>query len=516
MPLQPPPRVRVFPRALLFALLASLPGRAATPTEPAAPAPSAAPAPPAGPAALTLEPCRLPGVEEELRCGTHHVPENRRTGRGRQLPLRVVVLPARAPQPGAEPLFVLSGGPGQAATDAARWMAGSWERQERDVVLMDLRGTGEGHRLDCPNLNGSDDAPQGYLEPLFSEGAAFRACRQALERRADLTQYTTPIAMQDLDALRRALGYGKVHLMGGSYGTRAAIVYLRMFGEHVRSAVLSGLSPLENRAPLFHAAAAQRAFDEVARQCDAEAACKAAYPTLREDLGVVLARLRKAPARVQVPHPVTGAPVALRLSASAFGDGLRVQLYSAEAGRKVPLLLQRARAGDLAPFALAALQSNRGLRRSLALGLLLSVTCAEDVARIRPGEVARETAGSFIGDFRVRGQMQACAQWPKGELPADYARPFRSEVPALLVSGNLDPVTPPQWGEVARRTLPDSLHVVNPGGHGEGSECLERITAQFLRTASVQGLDASCIAAQKNPPFVLPGDAPGGAPGREG
>jgi pimeloyl-ACP methyl ester carboxylesterase len=458
------------------------------------------------PARLELKPCRVPDLEEELRCGTFNVPENRRTGQGRMLPLRVIVIPARAAQPG-EPVFILSGGPGQAATESAPYLATAWHRQNHDVVLVDMRGTGEGHRLDC--YLGSDDDLQSYLVPIFFEGALFRSCREELEKQADLTQYTTPIAMQDLDEVRQALGYEKIHLEGGSYGTRAGLTYLRMYGQHVRSAMLSGVVPISNRSPLFHAAAAQRAFEQLVAECEAEAPCRAAYPRPKEDLAAILQSLREKPARVQVKHPVTGAPAELLLSEPAFTDGLRVMLYSAEQGRSVPLLLQRARAGDFTPFAEAALQSSRGLRTSLRFGLLLSVTCSEDVVRIRPEEVERETAGSFIGSFRVRGQMAACAEWPKAQVPEEYFRPFTSQVPVVLVSGNLDPVTPPHWAEEAKKSLPNSIHVVTPGGHTAGNECIASIGRQLFQSGTVKGLDTRCVGELRNPPFVLPTDSAG-------
>jgi len=460
---------------------------------------------PPSPRKLELEPCRVPGLEEDLRCGTFHVPENRRTGQGRTLPLKVIVIPARSQQPG-EPIFYLSGGPGQAATESAQYAATSWQRQNHDVVLVDMRGTGEGHKLDCQL--GSDDELQAYLVPIFFEGSRFSACRDELSKKADLTQYTTPNSMQDLDEVRQALGYGKIHLEGGSYGTRAGLTYLRMYGQNVRSAYLSGLVPLSNRSPLFHAAAAQRAFELTVAECEAEASCRTAYPSPREDLAAILQSLREKPARVRVKHPVTGAPAELSLSEPAFTDGLRVMLYSAERGRTVPLLLQRARAGDYTPFAEAALMSSRGLREALRFGLLLSITCSEDVARIRPEEVEKETAGSFIGAYRVRGQMAACAEWPEAQVPEDYFRPFTSQVPVLLVSGNLDPVTPPQWAEEAKKSLPNSLHVVTPGGHTAGNECVDSLAREMFRTGSVQGLDTSCVKALRNPPFVLPTDPP--------
>ncbi len=490
---------------LLGLVLAGLLGGAAVP----------APAPPGLAERLTLAPCRIPkvtekgpveGEEVEVRCGTFLVPENRGVAGGRMLPLRVVIIPSRSTRP-REPVFFLSGGPGQAATEQAPGYASWWQPEHHDVVLMDLRGTGEGHALDC-GLGGSDADPQTYLEGLLADGTGYALCRDELRKRADLTQYTTMIAMQDLDELRQALGYDKINLEGGSYGTRAAITYIGMFGEHVHAALLTSVVPVENRGPLYHAAAAQRAFDLMVEQCRAEGPCRAAYPDIAGDLRAILERLRAGPAAVRVPHPVTGAEIEVRLTAPRFADALRVMLYSVESGREVPLLLQRARTGDLTPFARAALQSSRGFVKSIRTGLMLSFTCAEDVSRIRPEEVAPETAGSFIGDDRVRNQMAACSVWPKGDVPAEYYRPLRSDVPVLLVSGNLDPVTPPSWGEIALRSFPNGLHLVVPGAHTSTDDCITSIAAEIFLRGTTKQIDTSCVTRLRNPPFVLPGQAP--------
>jgi pimeloyl-ACP methyl ester carboxylesterase len=433
------------------------------------------------------------------------VPENRRTGE-RILPLRVVVIPARSAKP-REPIFILAGGPGQAATSLAAAFA-SASPEDHDMVFMDVRGTGTGHALDCA-FGGSDEQPEKYLEPYLAPGSDFAACRDALQQRADLTQYTTPIAMRDVDELRQAMGYEKINLDAGSYGTRAALTYIRMFGDHVHAAVLNGMVPFENRAPLYHAAAAQRAFDMLVGECAAEARCRAAYPNLSQDLREVMERLRVEPARVNVPHPVTGAPLEVRLTASGFADALRVMLYSGDSGRTVPLLLQRAKAGDLVPFAVAAIRSSRGFKQGVRTGLLLSFTCTEDVARIRPDEIARETAGSFIGDQRVRSQVEACAVWPKGDLPKNYHAPIKSDVPVLIVSGNLDPVTPPMWGEIGLRSFPKGVHVVVPGGHTPFNSCVASLARQLYLSGTTAGLDTGCVSKITAPPFAMPASAAG-------
>ena len=450
---------------------------------------------------LALKACHPEAVKETLRCGTLFVPENRARPQGRKLALEVIIVPARK-QPAREPVFLLSGGPGQAATDKAAGFARQPFTPDNDVVLVNFRGTGAATRLDCPQ-GGSDEHPQSYLEPLFHAGTAYAACAKALSKKADLTQYSTDAAMQDLEDARRALGYGKIDLVGGSYGTRAAIVYIHRYAQNVRAAVLSGVVPFSNRSPLYHAAAAKRAFAILARQCAEDAACHRVFPDPKGDLDAILARLKAHPAQIALKNPKTGKPLTVTLTASAFGDGLRVMLYDEAMGRRVPLLLKRARAGDYRPFAQAAMEHGRGIAQDIALGLLASTECGEDTDRIRPGEVARETAGSFIGDYRVRGQMAACSVWPKAQLAPDYDTPYRSDVPVLLISGNLDPVTPPQWGAEAARYFPNSLHIVVPGAHVSDSACLDSIMKQFLKTASVQGLNTACIGKSRLPPFVL-------------
>ena len=463
---------------------------------------------------LTLTPCRLAkqtgeGAEErelvEARCGTFLVPENRQLAGTRMLPLRVVVVPSSARRP-REPVFILSGGPGQAATEQAAYYHGGWQSRNHEVVLMDLRGTGEGNALDC-RLGGSDQNLQGYLDGFLIAGAGHAACRDALQRGADLRQYTTMTAMRDLDELRQALGHDRINLEGGSYGTRAAMTYIRMFPGRVHAALLYSLVPIENRAPLYHAAAAQRALDLLIRQCRVEAPCAAAYPDIAGDLSTGLARLRTEPARVRVPHPATGASTELRLGAIGFADALRVMLYSLEDSRRIPPLLLRARAGDLAPFAEAALQSSRRFAQSIRIGLMLSFTCAEDVSRIRAEEVPVETAGSFIGSQRVDSQMAACSGWPRADVPESYYRPLRSDVPAILVSGNLDPVTPPRWGEIALRSFPNGLHIVLPGTHTASNTCVETLAERLFLTGTTRGMDPDCGVDTVMPAFALPAAA---------
>ena len=463
-------------------------------------------------ARLNLSPCTVPKTTEDgaaadekvpARCGTFTVPEDRRTGRGRMLALKTIVIPSRSANPGL-PIFIFAGGPGQATTDQAPIIAGLWHPQQHDVVFIDLRGTDRATGLDC-GMEGSDDDPQSYLRPFLGAGAGYAKCRDKLSRRADLKQYTTSISVQDVDDLRKALGYSRINIEAGSYGTRAAIEYIRQFGRHVHAAALYSLVPPESRSPLAHASAAQRAYDQMVKQCEIEPACRAAYPNLKADVGTILRRLRSKPASVAVPHPATGAQVSVTLDDADFAGALRVMLYNIVNQRRIPLLLHRALAGDYTPFATTALQSNRNFAKILRVGLLFSVSCSEDAWRIRPGEPERESRGTFLGTQRVKGQLAACSVWPRGRVPAGFYDPPVSDVPVLLVSGNLDPVTPPYWGEVTQRRFRNALHVVvETGTHVPINPCLDEMQKRLFATGSLKGLDASCVNEAKAPPFALP------------
>jgi pimeloyl-ACP methyl ester carboxylesterase len=196
--------------------------------------------------------------------------------------------------------------------------------------------------------------------------------------------------------------------------------------------------------------------------------------------------------------------IEVRLSHHAFTETIRSMMYSIRLSRRVPLYIRQAFLGNFRPITEMAVRLERGSQLGLSLGLLLCVTCSEDVARIKPEDVERETKGTYRGDVRVRSQMAVCDIWPKTNLPKNYADPAKVNIPVLLFSGTLDPVTPPRWGEEAARHLPNSLHVVVPGAHGVFGSCTDRIMEQFLSQGSVKDIDTSCVKSMTLPPFRLP------------
>jgi pimeloyl-ACP methyl ester carboxylesterase len=447
---------------------------------------------------LTIAPCVVAGVEG--RCGSLTVPENRTTRRGRTIDLNIVVIPARSRTPAADPIFFLAGGPGQAATALAS--AGAFNtslQQDRDSVFVDQRGTGASNPLEC-ELPGSPADPQGYLGDVF-QTTVFEKCRDELAPKADVTQYTTAAAADDLDDVRVALGYGRVNLIGGSYGTRAALIYMRRHPGGVRAAVLNGVAPPSLLNPLYHARNAQSAIDAVFAECAGDRACHAAFPRLAEEFHSVVERLEKQPARVSMTMPGTSTPITVTLSRYAFAETIRMMLYGVNGSRQVPLVVHEAFRGDFSAVVQRAMEQRRGNSR-LQHGLLLATTCAEDVARIREDEIAAATTGTFLGPDRVTHQREVCAIWPRAKVADEDVAPVHSDAPVLLLSGTLDPVTPPIWAEDALRSLPNGRHLVVPGAHGVGGLCVGRIIHDFLNAGSAKDLATSCTQEIRLPPFV--------------
>jgi pimeloyl-ACP methyl ester carboxylesterase len=454
---------------------------------------------------LLVERCDVPGVGA-ARCGTLQVWEDRAARSGRRIPIRFIVIPARGTAT-RDPIVPIAGGPGQAATDGAAGVADELKelRDTRDILLVDARGTGGSNKLAC-SLYGPSLAE--YLGDFYPAGRV-RRCAAEWRGKAELGAYTTDNMADDLDELRGALGYERLNLYGVSYGTRAALVYMRRHPQRVRASILHGVVPTGVRMPSHTAPHAQRAIDGVIGECAREPACNAAYPDLQAKLRAIVQRLSRAPVEVTVPDPKSGEPVKVPLSRNLFAEGLRYMTYRASAAALVPAVIHQASRGDFGPAAEQALFGRRFIVDEGSHGLYLSVTCTEDLPFFDEAQAVREAQASFLGDYRVRNQKAACAAWPVRPVERSFLEPVRSDAPVLALTGEWDPATPPVQGDEAIRTLPNGRHIVVPSaGHGfDGlrgtKDCLTPLLVAFIRTADAKGLDASCVAAIRRPPFPV-------------
>lgn len=452
---------------------------------------------------LSLQLCDLPGVRGPAQCGTYEVFEDRAAKSGRKIKLHLVVLPARARTPAPDAIFVLHGGPGGAATDLVDEAEKGYLRELRDhhdLVFIDQRGTGSSNPLNCDIADDPADL-QSFFGELMPPDKV-RACRQKLETVADLRMYTTPIAMDDLDDVRAALGHSKIDLAGASYGTIAAQAYMRQHPEHVRAVLLVGVATPAIKQPLLFARAAQHALDLLFEDCSADSACHAAYPNLQEEFRQVLARFDKGPIEVELTNPSTREKQKVLLARGNFVERLRLMLYATYSARFAPLVIHRFFENDYRPFESAALAANVG--GGIARGMYFTVTCSEGVPFISDQDLARETENTFVGDYRVRVHREACKQWVRGDVAASFIEPVKSSAPVLMISGEADGSTPPWYGEEAIKYLPNGRQLkIRYYGHQLNESCVWGIVDSFLDQGTAQGLDTSCASAIRRPPFAM-------------
>jgi pimeloyl-ACP methyl ester carboxylesterase len=456
-----------------------------------------------------LEPCRVPGLDTTLTtlCATIQVQENRAVPGSRILGIRVVVI---APDSGAEehePIVPVPGGPGLGTIAAGNGWARILKaaRGHRALVLHDPRGTGLSGELECDFSEGPS-RPGSYVRE-FAPPARARACADSLSRTTDLTQMHTETIAWDLAEALTSLGYRRANLYGVSGGTRQAMVFAKLFPERVRTLILAGVVAPGFRLPLPYARDFNRSLELLWADCAAEAACAAAYPDPRGDLVQVLDRLERAPALVPVPAP-GGRTDTARVTRGIFADRVRTMLYAQTLAAEVPYVVHRAAAGDFMPFVYPLVPGLGGRAGSdgISTAHYLSVTCAEDVDRIRDADREPAARGTFLGDYRVQQQVDVCKLWPHTTLPdAHFAFP-RLEIPALLISGDADPVTPPRWAESAKRYLPSARHVVFPTGWHVpfGTPCAAALASQFIVEGNAKRLDPSCAATLRRPRFRVP------------
>jgi pimeloyl-ACP methyl ester carboxylesterase len=453
---------------------------------------------------LALHECRLPNLSSLAQCGAIEVPEDRSKPDGRKITIFAAVLPANTLSPREDPLLILAGGPGQAASSLAPFVSRLGQvRRSRDVVLIDQRGTGRSSPLSCVAFKPRDDDVLD-TDPL----PRARQCADDLRTQGvDAAQYTTTAWIADLEAMRGALGYARWNLWGGSYGTRVALEYLRRYPDRIRTATLDSVVPPSMISTLDVWRGRQATFDAVLHACNEADACRNAHPDPAAALRTIATSLGPTGRDIDVVDPRTGALTSLHITFDAVLALLQSFLYVPEWSSLLPEMLGLTAAGDFGPLVAATQAMATNLTEEVNAALHYSVTCAEDVPRITPEAAAKALAG-----LPARGiadnVLAVCGVWPRGTTPADFAQPVSSDKPVLLFSGALDPVTPPANGALVASSLSHSKHVVARGyGHiVSPNACGPRLVATFVDDAAFDQLSVSCIAyfEQSRPPPLWP------------
>lgn len=438
-----------------------------------------------------------PPLVHRARCGSLAVPLNHAEPEGEKLDIQVLLLPAIHPTPKKDPLVLIAGGPGQSAIKIAEQIYYKFEdvRKERDLLFIDQRGTGQSYPLNCPQLDGlSQTLPAAEQEQRLH--SALRAC--IADEGERLLFFTTPHAVQDLEAIRQQLGYSQFNLWGVSYGTRVALAYQQAYPNSVRTSVLDGVAPLSLALPWHAEADALLALVKIDQACAEQDECARRYGKLRDQAEQVAERLLANAKTVTIEHPLTRLPYSVEMTPAAFASALRMSLYSRDLARILPLAIHRAAQEDFdLVVALMALAETRGSFADISMGMHYTVVCNEDYPHYAKRNA--EASEVFLHSRSVDSMKKICDFWPRGELPDSYLTRFTSDVPTLLLSGERDPVTPPRWAENILPRLSNAQHWVAPGGHHSISleGCTAQLIARFIQYADLAVLDGSCITRIK-------------------
>ncbi|MET0288891.1 MAG: alpha/beta hydrolase [Pseudoxanthomonas sp.] len=453
---------------------------------------------------LDFKPCSLNsplgGKPLEAQCATLQVPENPKAPDGRKIGVRIGWVPAeRDDAAEADPVFMIAGGPGQSALDSYAQVAPAFAEinKKRHVLLVDQRGTGASNALRCKEVMDESTTPNADAASEYT-----RRCLAEVSRHADPRYYTTAEAIGDLETVRNAIGAAKINLVGISYGTRVAQQYAATYPDSTRSLVLDGIAPNSLVLGAEFARNLEDALDLQFARCAKTPACTQRLGDPRQKLAALMQRLKSDPPLVRYRDALTGQFAEERLTAGHVAALVRMSAYLPMMSAILPLQFEEAAQGRFDSLMASSKMIVGQLSDSITMGMQLSVVCAEDGDELKPNPADADT---LMGNDFAQFLSAQCKVWPKGARVANFRKPLSGQVPALLVSGEFDPVTPPRYGEQVLKTLPNARHLVLRGqGHNVITVgCMPRLLGSFLDTTDAKALDAQCLAKLPyTPPFT--------------
>ena len=457
-------------------------------------------------ATLELTDCRISAgpafPSQRARCGTLERPLDPDDPDSPMIELRVAVVPALNLEPEPDPVVPIAGGPGQGSVQFYSAYRGAFEplRRNRDILLVDQRGTGDSARMDC-------DVDEDLVDGQFSVEQTIALTRECLEALPhDPRFFTTRVAVHDLEAVREALGYPALNLYGVSYGTRVAQHFARRYPDSVRTLVLDGVVPPQIALGPEIATEAQRAVDTIFDRCAEDANCAERFPDLHARFSALTTELDATPARVRLPDPTTGDFDTLRFGRTELAGAVRLLAYSPNSIAILPLLISEAADGNLRPLAAQFQMTTASMADALALGMHNAVMCTEDTPFYTP-EIINEPAlrETYIGPLQVEAMEAMCSVWPAGPIDDDFKEPLATSIPTLLLSGSADPITPPRYADLAAMHLKEAwLRTNEHQGHGQiAVGCMPRVVEGFVTVMTMQPEDFECLDASFVMPFFL-------------
>ncbi|MFN8377929.1 MAG: alpha/beta fold hydrolase [Anaerolineae bacterium] len=452
----------------------------------------------------------------DVTCGFVIVPEDRANPDGAQVQLAVAIVPARSGNPEPDPVIYLEGGPGGAALLGIESLMNLPFTEDRDLIVFDQRGTGFSvPSLNCPELE-SDDGGDGI-----------ELCRDRLiEEGVNLDAYNSAASAADVADIQAALGYDQVNLVGVSYGTKLALTTLRDFPDGIRSAVIDSVYPPEVNDLALNPVALVDAYQNLFDRCAADASCSEAFPDLEANFYDTVSAYNDAPVYLETDDgelEITGdeiisqfflalydstripyLPYALDLLSYTDDEQALRDGYDILTGAYIP--------DDTSEPLPSAVDDSEFVQNYIdeygdiddSEGQAYSVDCAEEYQLDNLDEAyasAEAAPEPLVGYFTssIDDQVSSCQTWGVQTSDPVEAERVQSDVPTLILSGAMDPITPPSSGESAAAGLPNSIFLLFPtAGHGisftdnDAGECAKSIVATFLSDPG-GSLDTSCI-----------------------
>lgn len=462
--------------------------------------------------AITFQACEIadPSGKYTLRaeCGWLEVQENPQQAQP-LLNLHVTRLKSRSNSPQPDPFTLLAGGPGQSASESWPSVQFAFEsiRKNRDIYLIDQRGTGRSNKLACKPTESEADP---FKFDAIETAAQSSLCRESIT--ADPAFYTTSVAVHDLDAVRKALEIDQWNIFGISYGTRVALQYLRRYEEHVRTMILDAVVPPNVSLGLNVAIDAQKSFDAMLLRCYESDDCREHYPELGDRTRALLEELALEPQEISFENFNTGQIENMNFTLNHLTLTMRMLSYTSHGVSILPNMLREAyENNNFAPFARQSSMQAANLGGSLATGMYNAVICTEDEPYIDESRITRlELQNTYLGAEAIDALQASCKAWPAGVIDDDFRTPVTSSKPVLILSGANDPVTPPAYGSKVAETLENSLHIVNPHqGHMQSVlGCTPAILANFVSRADTNEIDFGCLERLSPEPFFIDANGP--------
>ena len=453
----------------------------------------------AKPASEESDHCYIEGLSDRLRCGYIIVNENPNEPNGQKINIHYAIIPAVKNIYPNQAFLAIAGGPGQSAIDNAPLFNNTFARirETRDILLIDQRGTGRSNILKCPE--DKSVSPLLMNEGNFDTIAETNKCLAAID--GDVTQYTSTAALKDFEAVRISLGYDKLHIYGISYGTRMAQLYMREYAEAIATVTLDGVVPMQ-QSVLAIGLAIDRAVDLLISECENLSRCQQQFPSLRKALATIEVELMLSPVKAQIFHPMTGQPTEFLLTHDKFLSVIRLALYSPTTRVLLPYAIHQA--GEKNYQAVLGLYSLTMEGIDIAMGMHASVVCSEDIHRLST-DLSTELETSYMGRTMFTELSKVCSVWPSTKVDETFSAPISNNIPTLLLSGELDPATPPDWAMLAMADMKNAKHLVAPhAAHGVAMQsCANRLVAQLVDEGSTAELDGDCLKEERPRGFYL-------------